>query len=73
MRMTRRLLLTTDQGFTTPKGFELCCDDCGGLCRDLVELLSPKERGALISNFKATRLQQISSGELQRLVAGERS
>ena len=70
MEMNQRILVTAERGHTQVPGFDMCCDDCGGLCRDLVELLSPQERGALISEFRAARRNQIAAGELRAALTG---
>lgn len=73
MEMKQRILVTAEHEYTRPAGMDICCDDCGGVCCELFELLSKNERGALISSFKAARRRQINSGELQALVGGPRS
>lgn len=43
METKRRALISSDVRMPVPSAREFCCDDCGDLCRELIEVMTPTE------------------------------
>jgi len=43
MDMTRRVLMTSDVKLPMVDASVFCCEECGDLCRELMEVMTPRE------------------------------
>jgi hypothetical protein len=56
MEVTQRILLSTDAAEIPMTGFDVCCDECGGLCRDMLDMLTPTEQRAFFAEYQKARM-----------------
>lgn len=61
MERKQGVFLSMETVSTWPENFAYCCDECGGLCRDTMEILTPSEMQRFISEQRKTARRTILS------------